>query len=77
MKIQQRHMYARITLFDRTWYLHQVVRLAEALSYVDRAKRAGVPPKHVARIAARFSPTVYFMRKEMAGVVRDMQKRAA
>lgn len=71
----ERRLYARIRIGDREWYLRDLVRLVEGIHYSERMKRAGVPDKVRLKILRRWKPMIYAFRREMAGVVRDLQQR--
>ena len=69
-------MYARITIGpSRNGLLSDIRRLVEALWYVTRMRRAGVPEKRIRKIAARWRPWPWAMRQEMAELVRDIARR--
>lgn len=69
-----RPMYARIRLFDRAWYLRDLPRLLEAVNYSARMQAAGVPDKVRLKILRRWNPIPYFVRKEMAALIKDMNR---
>ena len=70
-----RAMACRITIPSRHGLLSDVRRLVEALWYVTRMRRAGVPDKRIRKIATRWNPWPWALRQEMAGLIRDMQQR--
>lgn len=69
-------MHARITLFDRAYFLRDLSRLVAAVNYNERMKRAGVPDKNRLKILRRFRPWAYYMRKEMSALIADIQWRS-
>lgn len=72
-----KQVYARVRLYDRAWYLHDLVRLVEGVSYSTRMQRAGVPEKVRRKILRRWKPWAYAVRKEHAGLLRDLARREA
>ena len=75
MKIPARTMYARIPLFDRAWYLRDLVRLSEGLNYSMRMIRAGVPDKVRRKILLRWtSPFSFAWRREARAMLKDTQR---
>jgi hypothetical protein len=52
-----------------------VIRLAQALNYAERMRRAGVPVKVRKKILRRYhAPFNYAISREVAGVIRDMRR---
>jgi len=56
--------------------LPEIIRIAEALHYAERMRRAGVPIKRRAKILRRWNGFAYALRVEMRRLVRDMQREA-
>jgi hypothetical protein len=70
-------MYARVVVGGRDTQIGEVIRLATALNYSERMKRARVPDKVRRKILRRFSLFPWFMRKEMQQLIEDMSRRWA
>jgi hypothetical protein len=66
-------LYARVSPFSRASLLGETIRLATALNYVTRMRRAGVPEKRIRRIEARWLPWPWACRREMAALIEDMR----
>lgn len=70
--IPRTHIYGRVVLFDRAYWLHQLPRLVQALNYSERMKRAGVPDKVRRKILRRYGALSWALRQEMAQLVADI-----